>query len=339
MLSISSCGDFGDLTYLLGVMAEIPHGPHRLILRTSPLTKIKAQDDLKRFHAMVAPLASKQPYIASCEIWDGKETVDWGSEGFRGVGKWCPETTLLGAKSYYLHMCHGFGANIQGRNRWLHNIDPSPESRDRVVINRTGRYRNPHFPWQEIVNFYGDRLLFVGVPHEYRDFCGQYGAVEFHRTSNLLQVASLIAGSLLFIGNQSCANACAEGLKHPLIQETDLVIPDCIFVRPSAQHVGDGRCVLPGFDGDPPLRIGTKIKPIYRTDVIPPNYWEYPSLAPNKILYDQAEKVGRMENIDAKIATARILEHNVALKPHFFVDKSSQSTLYTFNLALQNAQR
>jgi hypothetical protein len=35
-------------------------------------------------------------------------------------------------------------------------------------------------------------------------------------------------------------NAIAEGLKRPLIQETHLEFPDCIYVRPGASHVADG---------------------------------------------------------------------------------------------------
>lgn len=333
----SSAGDYGDLIFLLGVMHSIPSGPHTLLLKTSPLTKIRTDADLKRFADMVIPLAKSQPYISDCRIRQANERVDWRSQDFRGKGRWCPEVTLLGAKSYHLQTCLGFGQNIHGTNRWLHNIVSSPLSKDRVVINRTGRYRNPYFPWREVIDFYGDRLLFIGVPHEYRDFCGQFGCIEWAKTSNMLEVAELIAGSLLFIGNQSSPNAVAEGLKHPMIQETDLGTPDCIFKRPNAQHVGNGSVMLLGFDGETDRHIPCTIRPSVNTSQIPPNGWEYPNAIPSKILRTLTESVARMESVDFKAAESRIVAYNVERKPGFFRSGSSDPALATFNLALKNA--
>ncbi len=50
-------------------------------------------------------------------------------------------------------------------------------------------------------------------------------------TANLLEVARVIAGSRLFVGNQSCPAAIAEGLKHPMILEVFPTMANCCFER------------------------------------------------------------------------------------------------------------
>lgn len=79
------------------------------------------------------------------------------------------------------------------------------------------------------------------MPHEHRQFCNCFGEVEYQPTKDLLEVAKLIAGSPLFIGNQSSAMAIAEGLKHPRVQEVADWIPDCIYPgATNAQYVATG---------------------------------------------------------------------------------------------------
>jgi hypothetical protein len=101
--------------------------------------------------------------------------------------------------------------------------------------------------------------------------------VEFAATKNLLDVARLIAGSELFIGNQSSAGAVAEGLKHRSIQEVSLAIPDCIFKRPSVQHVWDGRVDLPAIGSVPALSLTPyNLNPeMVSTGITPPGQWQY----------------------------------------------------------------
>jgi hypothetical protein len=90
----------------------------------------------------------------------------------------------------------------------------------------------------------------------------------------------LIAGSELFIGNQSCANAVAEGLKHPLIQETSTIHPDCIYVRPEAQHVDTGACVLPDIAGSGVRQVQARAKVSCNiiTHTTPPDGWQFRGL-------------------------------------------------------------
>lgn len=341
-MAVLSCnGDYGDYVFFLDCVAELPNGPHTVLLHTCPQskpTKIKTQEDLDRFAAMAIPLAKVQPYVSECRIAEPSDDIHWVSGDFRGTWPWCPKVSLLGAKGH--HMSATLRVPIpKGEAPWLH-VTPSPESSGRIIVNRTGRYRNDYFPWREIVNFYGDRLLFVGVPHEYRDFCGQFGAIEYRKTSDLLEMAQLIAGSQLVIANQSCVNALAEGLKHPLIQETSLHIPDCIFRRPNAQHVYDGSCSLTNFDTGEIWNLPSKFEATYEVNetVVPPGQWQFPEQPPMSVLKLLVEKVwNERGRPDRSLVMAEIVEHNVKRLPEWFADPNARLIFQTFREAFKNA--
>jgi hypothetical protein len=272
---VSTEGDMGDAVLLLGIMSKIPDGPHSLLLQSSATTKMHKGERFDSFVEAFSPLAKSQPYINECRPVEPGDVIDWKSAEFRKVPY--RGLTLLGAHLSNYNETMRQSLVVSGCDQWLHGIKKSKETKDVIVINRTGRYRNWTFPWMTVVRKYKHRLMFVGLEHEWKEFCGHFGYVEFRRTSNLLEVAELIAGSLLFIGNQSCANAIAEGLKHPMIQETDLEHPDCIFKRSNAQHVPKGHCVLPGFDGDEDEETeALKISTVdIDTSTVPPGGWQY----------------------------------------------------------------
>lgn len=271
----STEGDAGDAVLLLGIMSQIPDGPHSLLLQSSNTTKMHKGERFDAFVESFAPLASSQSYIRECRPAEPDDKIDWKSAEFRKVPY--RGLTLLGAHLSNYNESQRQSLVVTGEDQWLYGIKKSEETKDMIVINRTGRYRNWTFPWMTVVRKYKHRLLFVGYEHEWREFCGHFGYVEFRRTNTLLEVAELIAGSLLFIGNQSCANAIAEGLKHPMIQEMSLEHPDCIFKRDNAQHVAKGHCVLPGFDGDEDEE--TEALKVVIDDIdtttVPPGGWQF----------------------------------------------------------------
>lgn len=335
---IGTEGDIGDACILMGVIQGIPNGPHTLLFQPSSVTK--TGPDPSRLCSIVAPLAQKQSYIAEARCVNGGEHIDWRSGEFRGKGIWVPKTSLLGAKAYHLVSTKGIGRNITGKEQWLFNIEADGRGSDRVVINRTSRYRNHYFPWTEIVHFYGDRLLFVGMPHEYRDFCGEFGVIEYARTQNMLEVAQVITASKLFIGNQSSPNAVAEGLKHPTIQETSLSIPDCIFRRDNAQHVYDGSCVLPGFDGQEPFHCASRF--VRRVNVnlriVPHGLWQFPGFMAQGLPSILAKLIqtkrggGDLEQIEKEV-----IDYNVARLPEHFADQSTKHVFDIYHEAFKNS--
>lgn len=123
---------------------------------------------------------------------------------------------------------------------WL-QIPPLPVAE--VVINRTGVgrggnhiYHNATFPWRRVVDLYGNKAVFIGTPEEHAVFCAVHGPVDHYKTANLYEAARVISGCKLFIGNQSCPHAIAEGLKKPIVLEVWEGGPNCLHFRDGVIH-------------------------------------------------------------------------------------------------------
>lgn len=323
---VSTAGDVGDGIFLLNILKHLPGAPHTLLLEASPKTKAKGEDGVRRLHDLIAPLAKAQPYIGDCRLIEKTDHVDWASANFR-IQHYQRGQTLMQAHLNNLIETHGIGHEINGNEAWL-TCEPSKESRGRVVINRTGRYTNPFFQWGQVVHHYRNRLLFVGLHHEWRDFCGNFGYVEFRPTGNMLEVAQLIAGAELFIGNQSCANAIAEGLKKPLIQETDLTYPDCVFGRPDAQHVADGACKLPdiGGSGQKDIKhvVATLKVDASRLRESPPEGWQYEGQKGRTLRALMRLLTPIYEGKDLSDLRNEVIMANMARVPQFFNREAEQ---------------
>jgi len=327
----SSTGDIGDVIFALNLIRQIPSAPHTLCLRSSASTKAKGPEGVQRMYDLLAPLVRLQPYIEDIQIIQSGDPVDWKSEDFR-ERHYTKGETLMQAHLNHFTKTHGLGQDFTSSAPWLLNVEPSPRSKGRVVINRTGRYRNPVFPWAEVVKHFRNRLLFVGLKHEWREFIGHYGYVEFQPTDNMLEVAQLIQGSDLFIGNQSCANAIAEGLKHDCIQEVSLEFPDCVYTRPNAQHVADGVITL----ADGTVLKGKRPKTEKKTHIVPPRGWQYAGYPACPVFELLINEVAKRENIPTDEVGEMVYESNVNRCPAFFADHGEQAKLLRFNQALEN---
>ena len=295
------------------------------------MTKAKGADGVKRMFDLLEPLVRLQPYIADIQIIQPGDPVDWRSEDFR-ERHYTKGETLMRAHLNHLIKTRGIGQGFTSTDPWLFNVDPSPRSKGRVVINRTGRYRNPVFPWTEIVAHYRNKLLFVGLKHEWREFIGHHGYVEFVPTDNMLEVAQLIQGSDLFIGNQSCANAICEGLKHDSIQEVCLEFPDCVYVRPNARYVADGVVTLPCGT----VLQGKRPKGDKKTHITPPHGWQYAGYTAHPVYELLVREVAKRENLTTDEAGERVYDSNVGRCPGFFADHGQQASLLKFQQALEN---
>ncbi len=304
MVQVTSEGDAGDVLYGLCVTKHIPNGPHELLIEEkSPYTNIGRNDGAaKGLLDFIHDFILDQPYISDCRMMAVTDRPYWRSGGFRGAGLHRRNEPLMFAHLNHLNQVTGLGLKINHHEPWL-TSEASPKTKGRVVVNRTFRYNNTRFPWEKIVGYYGDRIAFVGLLHEHQTFCAKYGNVEFLPTKTLKELASLIKGSALFIGNQSCANAVAEGLKHPSIQETSLYIPDCIFKRDNMQHVWDGGCKLPNLDGGEPLQLrpkGMEIGLVSTMKTPPYPGWTYPGVPHCETFYQCYDLVSQLSTMRGK---------------------------------------
>jgi len=239
-------GDIGDLIYSMPTIKALGGGD--LIL--GPATEMpeslkpRLQFNKSQQNLLQAFLLS-QKYIKSVSFSDAYASVDYDLNKFRyywhksflvstkriqdNLGK------ISGPTLMSMHAAAFNVTSIDDLTPWL-SFEKTIITGKPVIIHRSPRYHNPAFPWKDIVDKYGKGILFVGLESEYGDFIEQFGDVDFYSVSDFLDMAQIIAGSTLFIGNQSAPYSIAEGLKVNCIQETrgDEEMPDCIFNRLNA---------------------------------------------------------------------------------------------------------
>lgn len=238
MPSFSSAGDFGDLIYQCVVIRALGGGP--LFLHAENWTRERMTDEKLN---SIKTLLETQPYIESVKWKNGptdRNMNDFRSEYFRTFGK--PGFPVRRNLCEWMLRTHGVDIEEQNK-RWLVGIEPI--HRAKVVINRTPRYQNKLFPWWKVVQKYGNDIGFVGSGIEHQQFCNQFGHVPWIETSSLLALAQVIAGAELFIGNQSCPYAIAEGMKKRAVLEVCRWLPNCLFHRADCAHGWDAAVELP----------------------------------------------------------------------------------------------
>jgi hypothetical protein len=181
-----------------------------------------------RYNA-IKPLIEAQSYISSIRFEHLPKGVDFDVNGFRSVH----------SRRYNLSEAQARWLKVTNLNLdpWL-KVTPSKLSKGRIIVARSARYHNPRFPWKQLVRSYGRRMSFVGLQDEFDAFIrwtGGSGLVTYTPIRSLLEVAALIGGSDLFIGNQSCPCWIAMGLGHRMIQETHEFVRDSIVTRENAR--------------------------------------------------------------------------------------------------------
>lgn len=274
-----SSGDGGDLVLMMAILAKWPGGPHTILLGHdgAGYGNCRTQGMLNQEHVF-SSLALSQPYIKEVRRIQPGDHVDWVSEQFRQ--RYGRNQNLVQS----LAMTDHVPMRIYGAKPWL-SVDPMPGVSDRVIINRTNRWPGRDFPWRHIVEFYGKKILFIGTEEEHQHFCRgndkheAFGDVEYRATADFLTVARLIAGSALFIGNQSACMAICEGLKHRSIQEVCLENPDCIYQRENAQYCFDGAVVLEDFTTGERKVIGPNRNTNIPTHTCPPGDWQFKGIS------------------------------------------------------------
>jgi ADP-heptose:LPS heptosyltransferase len=91
-------------------------------------------------------------------------------------------------------------------------------------------------------------MVFVGTEEEhgnFNGFCLPKFSIPHYKTPTLLQMAQVIAGSKVFVGNQSAPLAVAHGLCHNAVVETWPANPNCCLLRPNAIYCGGNTAKIP----------------------------------------------------------------------------------------------
>ena len=174
----------------------------------------------KKFHYdSLNSLLSVQPNL---EIGYGREGISL--DGFRKIND----------NKKHLGQCHAevLNVTVDLTKEWLFNIDPLKEAE--IIVNRSRHYHDRKEIDYSLLRDYKDKILFIGKGDEYRSFRRYFVPEVKHRPcKDGLEIARLIKGSKLFIGNQSFCFSLAEAMKHPRALEICYTYDNC---RPSGNN-------------------------------------------------------------------------------------------------------
>lgn len=248
VLTFRHAGDLGDIIYSLPVLRSLCNGqPSVLLIEAAPYTRVRLTPDK---WCGIDHLIRAQPYIADVRAHNG-EAPTFNLNDFRQRMFTLLKMHGVHKEKHLTHwMCevHGVDPNVL-LTQWL-EVEPIKVAR--VVFARSGAgrdpryvYQNPAFPWHRVWAKYGKEAVFVGTAHEHELFCATCGDVPRVETETLLEAAQVIAGCELFVGNQTCTHAIAEGLKKRIILEVWPGGPNCLVYRPGVTHGLDQHCELP----------------------------------------------------------------------------------------------
>lgn len=166
----------------------------------------------------IKPLILSNPVFSKCEIHTG-QAIDYDLNEFRRY----PFDYRMGniCRWYFLT----FGVNYDLGKPWL-KVDPDYTFQDEVIIARSFRYRAPKIEYGFLQKI--DRVSFIGLPDEYEDMKKNIPHLKHIIVKDGLQLARIIAGCRLFIGNQSFPFAVAEALKVKRVLEVCYLTPNVI---------------------------------------------------------------------------------------------------------------
>lgn len=227
-------GDLGDIIYSLPSIKLIGGGHinfgnkdnHDIILRTrEPFNNQK--------YKFIEPLIKSQNYIISTNYSDDSSIeYDYNFNEFRHY--WNDEQYRSSKKIDRLIDVNldfvGVSSLFNEKEPWLNCQNKKIA---KYVVSRSFRYRDISFPWIDIYQLIKNNCVFIGLSDEYEDFCKTVGIIPYFKVSDALEMAEVINGCEIFIGNQSFPCSIAIGLNKTVVQEYSKNHKDCIFDKRS----------------------------------------------------------------------------------------------------------
>lgn len=231
-------GDLGDIIASLPFIRQ--KGGGDIVISNHPRMDVLKSRPMKgRAFEIIKPLLESQFYVNSVRYDENPKKVDYNFMEWREA--------YLRIRSLAHSQAAYFGLGPLDVLPWI-QVEPDERSKGKVVICRTERYQNNSFPWGMVLEHYKGRCIFVGLPEEHQALEKRtLKKVEYFPTKDLLEVARIIAGSELYISNQTCSMWIAMALGHPLIQETYHRHADSVIPNYNAQFVVDGKVKFPSI--------------------------------------------------------------------------------------------
>jgi hypothetical protein len=231
MIRLQHQGDLGDVIASLPILRALGGGD---IVISESKFKDRGRSPREtmrgaRYEA-IRPLLLAQPYVTGVEWQDEPQGITHDLSHFRQLPFKKGENLATWQARYV-------GVEID-LDPWL--TVPDFVQHDKTVIARSLRYHNFFFPWPELI-VKNAPVVFVGLPTEHVALQKEtHWNFPHQPTANLLELAMVIRGAKLFIGNQSAPYWIAAGLGMPLIQESFEFDPNSIVQRPNCVYTPDG---------------------------------------------------------------------------------------------------
>lgn len=243
-VNFSHSGHTGDVIYAMPAMYALAKGRKiNLYLRLNqPATEFTKKMRHPNGNVMLteksvklfAPLLSKQPGINTFAAL-GNEKVHYDLSMFKAFPF---DYRMSSITRYFLFT---FGVSFPLDQPWL-QVTPDASFNDAVVLARSSRYRTPGIDYSILQKY--PRVVFVGLPDEFEDMRPHVPHMEYKSVNDFYELAAVIAGSRLFIGNQSFPFALAEALKANRLLEVYYQCPNVIAEGPGAHEF----CYQPQFE-------------------------------------------------------------------------------------------
>jgi hypothetical protein len=172
----------------------------------------------KQDYDFMLPLLEHQDYIDTVSVWNG-EHIDADIEGawkYHIPKGWQGNVT----ESYAMTL----GMDIHDweikrkllYDPWLTPVEPIRIPGKPIVVNRTDRYlqHSDGEGWKNWTNNHlGELGVFVGSEKEHHNFQEYFKIkIQYYKVGDMLEMARLVQGCEMFLGNQSLAFSLAVGL-------------------------------------------------------------------------------------------------------------------------------
>jgi hypothetical protein len=212
-INVSHSGHSGDLVHSIPAMYALARGrkinlylelnkPNRNFTKAMKHPNGNVMFTQKSV-ALFAPLILSQPQFNRCEALNN-QVIHYNLSAFRDF----PFDYRMGSISRWYFLT--FGITYDLGKTWL-DVTPDHSYSDAIVVVRTFRYRTPEISYGFLKKY--PRVVLVGMKEEYEDMKTHIPHLEYKPVTDFLEMAQVIAGCRLYVGNQSLPSALAEALK------------------------------------------------------------------------------------------------------------------------------
>lgn len=176
----------------------------------------------QRMFNMLEPLLKNQKYLNEVSIYT-KQEIDVNFDLIRML-----PINLLFDNATYASVITGIAVDL---TKPFITADLNNEYKNKIIIQRTFRYRNQFINYKFLNNF--NDLFFVGTFEEYNDLKNIVKNLEFYDCKSFLEMANIINSSKFIIANSSIVFPIAEGLQIPRLLEAS---PDFPAAQPHGKN-------------------------------------------------------------------------------------------------------